>query len=164
MSNYVRPKLPGATVFFTVVLAERGSDLLVQKIAVLREALRKTRRARPFEIDAWVVLPDHMHCVWTLPEVDQDYSTRWSVIKARFSREMPQVHRRQSHVTRREHGIWQRRFWEHHVRDEADYRAHVEYCWRNPIKHGLVDHPIALPFSSYHRDIARHKKRQTVEA
>lgn len=163
MSNYVRPKLPGATVFFTVVLAERGSDLLVQKIAVLREAVRKTRRERPFEIDAWVVLPDHLHCVWTLPEGDQDYSTRWSVIKARFSREMPHTHRRQSHEKRREHGIWQRRFWEHHVRDDADFKAHMEYCWFNPVKHGLVNHPTAWPFSSYHRDMARHKNRPMVE-
>lgn len=151
MSRYIRPKTEDAPVFFTVVLAERGSNLLVREIETLRESVRKTRLERPFGIDAWVVLPDHMHCIWTLPQSDRDYSTRWSVIKARFSRAMPHTRRRQSHEKRREHGIWQRRFWEHHIRDEMDYRAHVEYCWHNPIKHGFVEHPADWPYSSYHR-------------
>lgn len=152
MSNYRRPKLPGATVFFTVTLATRGSDLLTREIETLRQSVRQTRAERPFFIDAWVVLPDHMHCVWTLPDGDSDFSTRWSVIKARFSRAMPHVERRPSHAVRREHGIWQRRFWEHHIRDEDDLRAHVRYCWINPVKHGLVEDPADWPFSSYHRD------------
>ncbi|WGI20792.1 transposase [Amylibacter sp. IMCC11727] len=155
MSNYVRPKLKGACVFFTVVTAQRGSDVLVRRIDVLRNAVKQTHDERPFQIDAWVVLPDHIHCVWTLPEDDHDYAIRWSVIKARFSRAMPKVQRRQSHVKRRERGIWQRRFWEHHIRNESDYRAHVEYCWHNPIKHGFVDHPKDWPFSSWHRDVGR---------
>ena len=152
MSRYIRPRRPGAVVFFTVNLAHRGSDLLVQEIDALRKSVRKTLAERPFGIDAWVVLPDHMHCIWRLPEADADFSTRWSVIKARFSRAMPPVDRRASHMARREHGIWQRRFWEHHIRNEADWRAHMRYCWINPVKHGLVAHPAEWPYSSFHRD------------
>jgi putative transposase len=152
MSQYLRPHDPGASVFFTVNLADRGSDVLVRKIEVLRQAVRLTKPERPFRINAWVVLPDHMHCVWTLPEGDADFSTRWSVIKARFSCAMPLGHRRKSHEARREHGIWQRRFWEHHIRDEAAFAACVRYCWINPVKHGLVEHPRQWPFSSWHRD------------
>jgi putative transposase len=152
MSRYIRPRIPGASVFFTVALADRMSDTLVREVQALREAVRLTRSERPFAIDAWVVLPDHLHCVWTLPEGDTDFSTRWSVIKARFSRAMPPGPQRPSHARRREHGLWQRRFWEHHLRNEDDFRAHVRYCWVNPVKHGLVDDPAAWPFSSYHRD------------
>lgn len=152
MSHYIRPRRPGATLFFTVTLAARGSDLLVREVELLRQAVRATRAERPFGIEAWVVLPDHMHCVWTLPEGDSDFSMRWSVIKARFSRAMPDIDRRRSHETRREHGIWQRRFWEHHIRDEADLYNHIRYCWINPVKHGLVERPEDWPYSSYHRD------------
>lgn len=152
MSNYRRPKRHGAQVFFTVNLADRSSDLLVREIDTLRGAVAKTRKERPFGIDAWVVLPDHMHCVWSLPDGDRDFSMRWNVIKARFSHAMDVVPRRVSHVARREKGVWQRRFWEHHIRDDADYAAHVSYCWINPVKHGLVETPDAWPYSSYHRD------------
>lgn len=152
MSSYLRPRQTGATVFFTVNLAHRGGGLLVDRVAELREAVMRTILAHPFMINAWVVLPDHMHCIWTLSPGDADYSKRWQVIKARFSRQMPYVARRASHVARREHGIWQRRFWEHHIRDEADYAAHLAYCWNNPVKHGLVEHARDWPYSSYHRD------------
>lgn len=136
-----------------VDLAARcGTDALTRKIETLRSAVRQTRTERPFAIDARVVLPDHMHCVWTVPEGDSDFSTRWSVIKARFSRAMPPSPRRTSHETRREHGLWQRRFREHHIRDEEDLRNHIHYCWINPVKHGLVEHPKDWPYSSYHRD------------
>lgn len=128
--------------------------MLIDRITDLREAVRTTRAERPFQIDAWVVLPDHMHCIWTLPNKDGDYSTRWRLIKSRFSRAQPVGMRRASHIKRDERGIWQRRFWEHHIRDEADYRAHVEYCWFNPVKHGYVDRPEDWPFSSYIRDAA----------
>lgn len=152
MSKYIRPRAPGSRIFFTVNLAHRGTDLLTREVACLREAVHRTLLERPFVIDAWVVLPDHMHAVWTLPEGDHDFSTRWSVIKARFSRQMPPMRRRRSHEARREHGIWQRRFWEHHIRDEADYTAHIRYCWNNPVKHGYVTAPHDWPFSSVHRD------------
>ncbi len=154
MSKYIRPKRQGATVFFTVNLADRSSDLLVREVATLREVVTKTRMERPFEIDAWVVLPDHMHCIWTLPPGDADFSMRWNVIKARFSHAMQAGPQRRSHTARREKGIWQRRFWEHHIRSDEDYAAHINYCWINPVKHGLVDTPEAWPYSSYHRDHA----------
>ena len=152
MSNYIRPKQPGAAVFFTVNLADRGSDLLVQEIEALRTAVRLTRAERPFGIEAWVVLPDHMHCVWKLPEGDSDFSTRWSLIKARFTMSVDVAHRRSSHIKRRERGVWQRRFWEHHLRDDADFQAHRRFCWINPLTHGLVSDPGEWPYSSYHRD------------
>ena len=154
MPNYTRPKLPGATVFFTVGLADRRSAALVDHVGVLRDAVRKTREERAFHIDAWVVLPDHLHAVWTLPDGDFDFSTRWSVIKARFSRSAGTGHRRKSHVKRRERGLWQRRFWEHHIRSDEDYSTAVRYCHINPVKHGLVERPEDWPFSSIHREIA----------
>jgi len=151
MSNYTRPKVPGATVFFTVNLASRGAWLLVDEIDHLRAAVIRTRFERPFYIDAWVVLPDHMHAVWTLPEGDRDFSTRWRIIKARFSRAVPAGERRPSHRARRERAVWQRRFWEHHIRSEADYRAAVEYCFLNPVKHGFVTEPEDWPYSSFRK-------------
>lgn len=152
MSKYIRPKITGGRVFFTVCLAERGSDLLLREVESLREAVRLTRKGRPFEINAFVVLPDHLHAVWTLPAGDRDFSTRWGVIKARFGLSVPAGTRRASHVARRERGIWQRRFWEHHIRDDASYRACVEYCWYNLVKHGFVKSPLEWQFSSVHRD------------
>ena len=152
MPNYLRPHRPGATVFFTVALAARGTDTLTREIELLRHAVRATRTERPFTIDAWVVLPDHLHCIWTLPDGDADYSTRWGAIKARFSKNLGEGNMRASHILRREKAIWQRRFWEHHLRDEDDLLSHIQYCWHNPVKHGLADHPKDWPFSSYHRD------------
>jgi len=156
MSNYIRPRIPGASIFFTVKLACRHDTVLVDQVAHLREAVRMTRAERPFTIDAWVVLPDHIHAVWTMPQDDCDYSTRWSVIKARFSRQMPAVVRRTSHERRRERGIWQRRFWEHHLRTEQARSAAVEYCHLNPVKHGLVRRPEDWLISSVHRTNQSH--------
>lgn len=147
MPNVLRPRISGATIFFTVNLADRSSRLLVDDIDGLRQVVIKTRRERPFTIDAWVVLPDHMHCVWTLPEGDSDYATRWRLIKTRFSRRHPMGPRRESHIARNERGIWQRRFWEHHIRNAEDYEAHIRYCWENPVKHGYVETPEDWPFS-----------------
>jgi putative transposase len=152
MSSYLRPRVPGGTVFFTVGLAEKGSSLLVDEVARLRVAVRLTMAERPFRARAWVVLPDHMHCVWDLPEGDADYSVRWGAIKARFSRGLPEGHVRDSHVLRREKGIWQRRFWEHQCRGEADIAAAVRFCWVNPVRHGLVERPQDWPYSSVRRD------------
>lgn len=152
MSCYRRPDVTGATVFFTVALAMRGGTLLTDRVDLLRHALRQTMAERPFVVDAWVVLPDHMHTVWTMPAGDRDYGTRWRLIKSRFSMELPKGLLRPSHVARGERGIWQRRFWEHHIRDEADYAAHVKYCWTNPVKHGFVADAEAWPYSSLHRD------------
>ena len=180
MSEYIRPRQPGATVFFTVALADRGSDVLVREIEALRQAVRVARLERPFGIDAWVVLPDHMHCVWTLPEGDRDFSTRMGAIKARFTRAIKSrvgfhptspveviegavcvadkvvgwnpALQSPSKIKKGDGGVWQRRFWEHHIRDEDDFRAHVRYCWINPVKHGLVERPEEWPYTSYRRD------------
>jgi putative transposase len=172
MSRYHRPRQPGATVFFTVSLADRGSDLLVLEVGVLRQAVRETRCKRPFAIDAWVVLPDHMHCVWTLPEGDADFSGRWREIKGQFSVALgrsgpaPTLARQNPYgaiggmervgarpdLHRDEVPIWQKRFWEHHIRGEADYWAHLRYCWINPVKHGLVARPEDWPYSSYRKE------------
>lgn len=171
MSRYIRPRQPGASIFFTVALAGRGARTLVEQVESLRNAVRMTRAERPFRIDAWVVLPDHMHCVWTLPEGDADYSVRMAAIKARFSMTL----RRSGFTPTRavnpygakagrervgvnpdlrkdEAPIWQKRFWEQHIRDEAAFAACVRYCWINPVKHGLVMHPREWPYSSWHRD------------
>ena len=156
MPDYLRPKLPGARVFFTVALADRRSDVLVREIGRLREAVREVRAEQPFTIDAWVVLPDHMHAVWTLPDGDADFSTRWKDIKTRFTKAVGIVGRRSpSKIAKGEAGLWQRRFREHHIRDGPDYDAHVRYCWINPVKHGLVGRAVDWRYSSIHREIAR---------
>ncbi|KIC50123.1 transposase [Tateyamaria sp. ANG-S1] len=153
MSNYLRPRVTGASIFFTVRLAPTTEPILTDHIDHLRTAVRLTLVDHPFAIDAWVVLPDHIHAVWTLPEDDCEYSKRWSVIKARFSRRVAAGHRRASHILRRERGIWQRRFWEHHLRTEADRANAIRYCLTNPVKHGLVAAASDWPYSSVHRDI-----------
>ncbi|WP_416235090.1 REP-associated tyrosine transposase [Pararhodobacter sp.] len=112
----------------------------------------RTRIERPFGIDAWVVLPEHRHCVCGLPEGDADFSTRWRVIKARFARAMPPVARRESLRRRREHGVWQRRICEHRMRDAEDRDSPIRTCWVKPVKHGFVEHPRECPYSSWHRD------------
>ncbi|MEM6758569.1 MAG: transposase [Pseudomonadota bacterium] len=152
MAKYLRPRLPGASIFFTVRLSHGTGPLLVDHIDLLRDAVRKTLAERPFTIDAWVVLPDHIHAVWTLPEADCDFSTRWSVIKARFSRRIPMGHRRSSHEARRERGLWQRRFWEHHLRDRNAKTQAVARCLADPVNHGLVTTAEDWPYSSIHRD------------
>ena len=153
MPNYRRAFDGGRTWFFTVNLLNRKKRLLVEHIDALREAVRITRERFPFEIDAMVVLPDHLHAVWTLPEGDSDFPVRWGQIKARFSKAIPKgepldLIRRM----RGERGIWQRRYWEHLIRDERDLDCHIDYCWYNPVKHGLVANVEDWPFSSFHRD------------
>jgi putative transposase len=154
MPNYRRAFVPGDCWFFTVNLLERRQTLLVDHIAALRESVAKARQSRPCTIDAFVVLPDHLHAVWTLPPGDADFSTRWRLTKSRFARLLPKQERRSDvRLARNERGIWQRRFWEHLIRDEADYARHVEYCYINPLKHGLVTRVRDWPHSSFHRDV-----------
>ncbi len=155
MSDYRRPSVPGARIFFTVALADRQSDALLRHLPLLQKAVRETAAERPFSLAEWVVLPNHLHCLWTLPEGDADYPTRWRLIKARFSRQLPVGRLRPSHLARQERGIWQRRYWEHHIRDAADWQAHRRYCWFNPVKHGLVARPEDWPHSSIHRAMAQ---------
>ncbi|GGD47426.1 REP-associated tyrosine transposase [Sinisalibacter lacisalsi] len=154
MTNYRRVSIPGGTYFFTVALANRTASTLVDHVDVLRHAFLATRAERPFVTDAFVVLPDHLHAVWTLPEGDADFSTRWRLIKSRFVREIgAAASRSASKHVKGERGIWQRRFWEHRIRDETDLAMHVQYCWANPVKHGLVTRAVDWPYSSIHRDI-----------
>ena len=154
MPNYRRTFVPGGCWFFTVNLLDRRQTLLVDHIADLRKAVAATRQRLPFEIGAFVVLPDHLHAIWQLPPDDHDFSTRWRLIKGRFAKALPRNEPRSAvRVARNERGIWQRRFWEHLIRDEADYARHVEYCWVNPLKHGLVARVSDWPHSSFHRDV-----------
>ena len=145
MPDYRRNRVPGGRFFFTVNLRDRRSDLLVTQVAALREAVRRVRARSPFVIDAWVVLPDHMHCLWTLPEGDADFAGRWRAIKTGFSKSVPVGEPRSVGMMRRgERGIWQPRYWEHTIRDDRDYAAHVDYIHFNPVKHGFVEHPRGL--------------------
>jgi putative transposase len=154
MPNYRRAFVPGGCWFFTVNLLERRNTLLVDRIDVLRDAVERTRNNYPFIIDAFVVLPDHIHAIWTLPPEDANFSLRWRLIKSLFARVLPKQERLSDvRRARGERGIWQRRFWEHLVRDEADYARHVEYCYINPVKHGLVTRVRDWPHSSFHRDV-----------
>ena len=156
MPEYRRLLVPGSCYFFTVNLADRTSDLLVREIAALRNAVASTRARHGFAIDAWVVLPNHLHAMWTLPDGDCDFSTRWGAIKRLFSLQQPSEEARStSRISKRERGIWQRRFWEHMIRDEDDYRRHVDYIHFNPVKHGLVSEPGLWPYSTFHRAVAR---------
>jgi putative transposase len=153
MRTYQRAHIPGAIFFFTVNLAERHeNDLLLHHIDALREAFRKTKRDHPFALDAICVLPDHLHCLWRLPEKDDDFPMRWRLIKARFSRALPLGEDvSKSRHRKGERGIWQRRYWEHVIRDEEDYRRHMDYIHYNPVKHGYVERATDWPFSSLQR-------------
>ena len=151
MPDYRRNRVAGGTYFFTVNLLERRSKLLTQHVEVLRAVVRHVQKNKPFHIDAWVVLPDHMHCVWTLPVGDDDYPTRWKAIKTAFSRAMPKTERLSAvRKAKGERGIWQRRYWEHTIRNDKDYAAHVDYCHINPAKHGLVKQVADWPYSTFH--------------
>jgi len=154
MVVYRRNRVEGGTYFFTVTLRDRQTSLLTKHVGLLRESVRKTRRARPFIIDAWVVLPEHMHAIWTLPTGDADYSTRWRSIKANFSHELGKVLENSKCTAKGEYGFWQRRFWEHTIRDEEDYVRHVDYLHYNPVKHGYVHRVTDWPYSSFHRFMA----------
>src|SRR3989304_7955797 len=140
MPDYRRTRHPGGIYFFTLTLLRRhNNDLLTRHIEELREAVRRVSRAHPFEIHGWVVLPDHLHCVVQLPEGDTDFTLRLRLIKAGFSKSLPRTEWRSAVRRRRgERGLWQRRFWEHLIKDETDYRAHMDYVHINPVKHGLV--------------------------
>lgn len=155
MSEYRRIRRPGATIFFTLCLEEKGSDLLTARIDDLRAAFRKTHSERPFYVNAIVVLPDHLHAVLTLPPGDSDYANRWRLIKSRFTRAIDLRVPRPSHIRRGESGIWQRRFWEHHIRNGDDLQNHVEFCRSDPVRHGYVTQACQWPYSSLHRDMDR---------
>lgn len=160
MPQYHRARIPGGSFFFTVVTEQRQRVLTQAAVRyALREAIQEVRRDRPFRIDGWVLLPDHLHAVWTLPADDDDYATRWRLIKGRVTRQLGEAFRNADAMTSRRlakgHGsLWQHRYWEHWLRDEADVRHHLDYLHRNPVKHGLVERTADWPWSSFHRWVA----------
>ncbi len=152
--QYRRIKQNGGCYFFTVNLENRQQNLLTENINILRQSVRSVKQKHPFIIDAMVILPDHIHCIWTMPEHDTDYALRWSLIKSGFSRVLPVTEKiNPSRQKRGERGIWQRRFWEHLIRDDCDFEKHVDYIHFNPVKHGYVKNPVDWPYSSIHRFI-----------
>ena len=154
MPNYRRVFIPGGTSFFTVNLLERRTKVLTEHVAHLRHAIFWTKRRLPFRIDALVILPDHFHAIITLPPDDINYPSRLRHIKKRFSRGLAKTEWLSPVRQKRgERGIWQRRYWEHHIRDERDFNNHVAYCYYNPVKHGLVQNARDWPHSTYHRDV-----------
>jgi len=129
--------------------------LLTRHVDVLRQTVRAVRQRHPFKIHGWVVLPDHLHCVIELPPEDADFATRWRLIKMGFSKAIPRDEKLSAvRVRRGERGIWQRRFWEHLIRDEADFHAHMDYVHINPVKHGLVKRVADWPYSTFHHRVA----------
>ena len=157
MPDYRRAWHPGGTYFFTVNLLQRqGNDLLVRHIDMLRSTVASVRQRHPFQIHGWVVLPEHLHCVIELPADDTDFATRWRLIKIGFSKALPKTETLSEVRARRgERGIWQRRYWEHLIRDERDFQSHMDYVHINPVKHGLVGCVSDWPYSTFHRLIAR---------
>jgi putative transposase len=160
MSNYRRLTVAGGTYFFTQITYQRR-PWLCHDIArtTLREAINKVRQSYPFAIDAFVLLPDHLHCLWTLPEGDSDYATRWRLIKTFVTKHCASELALETKITasrekRKEGNLWQRRFWEHLIRDESDFARHCDYIHYNPVKHGLCRTPNEWKFSSIHRFMA----------
>ncbi len=143
MVDYRRNYVAGGTFAFTLALKDRRSALLVEYIDALRSAFQNVKRERPYETIAAAVLPDHLHAIWTLPDGDHDYSTRWRLIKTQFTKSLAIP------------SPWQRRFWEHTIRDERDLQNHVDYIHFNPVKHAHVPRASEWPHSSIHRFIER---------
>jgi putative transposase len=152
MPNYRRAWHPGGTYFFTVNLLQRhGNDLLIRHVDLLRNVVRSVQSRHPFRIHGWVVLPEHLHSVIELPPGDADFATRWRLIKMAFSKTLPKTERLSTvRAERGERGIWQRRYWEHLIRDDKDMQAHMDYVHFNPVKHGLVKRVIDWPVSTFH--------------
>ena len=161
MPNYRRSNTRGGTYFFTVVTHHRQPILCNENIRnALRRAIIDTRREHPFGIDGWVLLPDHMHCIWTLPPDDRDYGMRWARIKRHVSKHCGTIFHRSelkspSRKRRHESTLWQRRFWEHRIRDDRDFQTHMDYIHFNPVKHGIVKQVRDWPYSTFHRYVRR---------
>ena len=151
MSNYRRANTKGGSYFFTLVTYRRQRFLCDENVRnALRDGIRDVQTIHPFTIDGWVLLPDHLHCIWTLPNNDDDFSLRWRQIKSAFSRQLPTTERRSdSRVDKNERGIWQRRFWEHAIRNEPDYQRHVDYIHFNPVKHEWASRVSDWPYSTF---------------
>lgn len=160
MPEYRRIRVKGGTYFFTVVTFDRQPILTYdQERAALREGIEAIRQVLPFRIEALVLLPDHLHAIWTFPENDDNFASRWAIIKRTVSQRCGPLERidkavNDSHEKRRENRIWQRRFWEHVIRDEKDLEYHINYVHWNPVKHGYVSRVIDWPYSTFHRFVA----------
>lgn len=150
MVNYRRNRIAGGTYFFTVTLRDRRTAFLTTHIDALRLVFRDTRRTKLFQIEAIVVLPDHLHTIWCLPAGDADYAGRWRMIKSRFTRQLVQRGVAITRNAKGEYDLWQRRYWEHTIRDDLDMQRHVDYIHYNPVKHGLVKRVMDWPYSSFH--------------
>ncbi|KTD69855.1 Transposase IS200 like protein [Legionella santicrucis] len=155
MVNYRRDKTRGAAYFFTLVLKNRKSDLLTKYITLLGRSIRRAKKNNFFIIKSIVVLPDHLHMIMELPEGDLDYSTRVRQLKTYFSQEIQLLGIPLLQNDRNEYNLWQRRFWEHRLRDESDLSTHVDYIHFNPVKHGLVKNVINWPYSSFHKYVSQ---------
>ena len=154
MPNYRRACVPGGTYFFTVVTHQRRPLFdMPANVQRLRTALRRTRAAYPFRIDAIVILPDHLHALWTLPDGDDDHSRRWRLAKTLFTQSSPEDVPGERVRRPGERSVWQRGYWEHLIRNEEDYQRHMDYIHYNPVKHGLVTQPVDWPYSSFHRAV-----------
>jgi len=153
--QYRRFYTPGGTYFFTLVTYRRRNLFFnTQRKDLLLESINDVQKRHPFSLTAWVILPNHIHCIWTLPENDFDFSTRWRLIKSTFTRKFtdkPQEKLSVSRLKKGEQGVWQRRFWEHQIRDENDFKQHLDYIHYNPVKHRYVNSPINWPHSSFHK-------------
>ncbi len=159
MPHYQRCRIPGGCYFFTVVTHDRQPLLKQHDVRLaLRQAIQRVRSQQPFRIDGWVLLPDHLHCIWTLPPGDADYSGRWRHIKSLVTQACGARYFRPEELSlRRAHKgqgtLWQQRFWEHGIRDESDLQRHLDYLHWNPVKHGLVSRVADWPWSSFHRQV-----------
>ncbi len=157
MPQYIRSYTEGATYFFTLVSYNRRKILCENDfLKAFKNSIKLIQQQYPFEIIAWVQLPDHLHCIWQMPENDANYSMRWSQIKRLTTQACPQYHLpiaklSQSKINRNERGVWQRRFSEHQINSEANFIKHMDYIHYNPMKHGLVDKVSDWNYSSFHR-------------
>ncbi|QIL43939.1 transposase [Acidovorax sp. HDW3] len=153
--HYRRASTPGGSFFFTVVTeGRRPVFAAAENVQVLRTAFKQVRATRPFTIEAIIVLPDHLHCIWTLPPDDADFSTRWRLIKTWFTKHsLPELRHTSNaaRVAKHQQAIWQHRYWEHQLRDGADFANHADYIHYNPVKHGLAASPAQWPYSSFQR-------------
>lgn len=156
MPEYRRSHIAGGTYFFTLALHDRQSSLLTEHIDELRQAYRRANELHPFTTIAICILPEHIHAIWALPTDDHDYALRWRIIKSQFSKHFsPNENRSASKIRHGEKGIWQRRYWEHQIRDERDLNQHIDYIHANPVKHGRVQRVQDWPYSSFHQYVKR---------
>ena len=154
MPTYIRNRIAGESYFFTVNLGDQGRGLLDQRIDVVRAAYVEMARLRPVQCDAMVILPDHIHAVWTLPDGDDDHAVRWAHFKSIIANRLfPEASFKAVGGGRRGPGVWRRRYWAFRIPNPEEFARHVEYCWHDPVAHGLVARVADWPYSTFHRDV-----------